>query len=104
MPTLHSSNSQAAASPSSTSREETRSVSSPFDPPRDANGKALPVPGSQTDWERVRHTIKTDAHIPYDPEDGPFDPNDDEAVDAYWNESILQAADGTIIQQPAPRK
>jgi uncharacterized DUF497 family protein len=38
-----------------------------IDPPRDENGRALPVPGSRTDWDRVRHTIATDAHIPYDP-------------------------------------
>lgn len=39
---------------------------------------------SQTDWERVRKNIAEDAPIPYDPEDGPYDPNDAAAVDAYW--------------------
>jgi hypothetical protein len=104
MPTLHSSNSPEPASPSSTLSEETTSVSSPFDPPRDRNGRALPVPGSQTDWAQVRRMIETGAPIPYDPEDGPYDPNDEAAVEAYWEESILVAADGTILQQPAPRK
>jgi len=44
--------------------------------------------------------IATDAPIPYDPEDGPYDPNDDAAVDAYWNQAIIRRADGTIVQQP----
>ena len=39
---------------------------------------------SQTDWERVRKNIVEDARIPYDPEDGPYDPNDEAAVEAYW--------------------
>jgi hypothetical protein len=64
----------------------------------------LPVPGSRTDWDRVRHTIATDAHIPYDPEDGPYDPNDDAAVEAYWSESIIRRANGTIVQQQTPSK
>ncbi len=28
----------------------------------------------------------SDEPIPYDLEDGPYDPNDDAAVDAYWDE------------------
>lgn len=39
---------------------------------------------SQTDWDRVRAFQEGD-RIPYDPEDGPYDPNDDAAVEAYWN-------------------
>ena len=39
---------------------------------------------SQTDLERVRKNITEDAPIPYDPEDGPYDPNDEAAVEAYW--------------------
>ena len=39
---------------------------------------------SKTDWERVRREYDSDAPIPYDPEDGPYDPNDDAAVEAYW--------------------
>jgi hypothetical protein len=38
---------------------------------------------SRTDWDRVRRSITTDEPIPYDandPDDGPYDPNDDEAV------------------------
>jgi ribosomal protein S18 len=42
---------------------------------------------SKTDWERVRKSIATDALIPYDPEDGPYDPNDDEAVESFLTEA-----------------
>lgn len=41
---------------------------------------------SKTDWERVRRSIETDEPIPYDSndsDDGPYDPNDDEAVERF---------------------
>jgi hypothetical protein len=44
---------------------------------------------SKTDWDRVRRDIATDAPIPYDandPNDGPYDPNDDEAVARFLTE------------------
>jgi BrnA antitoxin of type II toxin-antitoxin system len=41
---------------------------------------------SRTDWERVKREYDSNAPIAYDPEDGPYDPNDDAAVDAYWDE------------------
>jgi uncharacterized protein (DUF4415 family) len=44
---------------------------------------------SQTDWERVRRNIAEDAPIPYDPEDGPYDPNDDAAVQAFWDNAVI---------------
>lgn len=44
---------------------------------------------SLTDWERVRRDIAEDRPIPYDPEDGPYDPNDDAAVDAYWAQATI---------------
>ena len=40
---------------------------------------------SRTDWERVRKNIAENTPIPYDPEDGPYDPNDDAATEAYLN-------------------
>ncbi|HWF10607.1 MAG TPA: BrnA antitoxin family protein [Bryobacteraceae bacterium] len=54
---------------------------------------------SLTDWDRVRKEYDSNAPIPYDPEDGPYDPNDDAAVDAYW-------AQATIIRpgQRGPQK
>ncbi len=47
--------------------------------------------GGRTDWERVRREIAADAPIPYDPEDGPYDPNDDDAVQTYWDEGDVLA-------------
>lgn len=44
---------------------------------------------SLTDWDRVRKAYESDAPIPYDPEDGPYDPNDDAAVDAYWAQATI---------------
>jgi uncharacterized protein (DUF4415 family) len=37
---------------------------------------------SETDWERVK-SIRENAPIPYEPEDGPYDPNDAEAARAW---------------------
>jgi hypothetical protein len=45
----------------------------------------MPKPDSKTDWERVKATI--DSPIPYDPEDGPYNPNDDDATERYLRES-----------------
>lgn len=44
---------------------------------------------SRTDWEWVKKQIADDAPVPYDasdPDDGPYDPNDDEAVDRFLTE------------------
>jgi hypothetical protein len=43
-----------------------------------------------SDWERVKKNIAEDAPVPYDPndpDDGPYNPNDEEAVDRFLNES-----------------
>jgi hypothetical protein len=51
----------------------------------------LPSPEpSLSDWEWVRKQIAADAPVPYDasdPDDGPYDPNDDEAVDRFLTEA-----------------
>ena len=50
----------------------------------------MPLPNrDMSDWERVKKNIAEDAPIPYDPEDGPYDPNDDAAVDAYWDKATI---------------
>ncbi len=44
----------------------------------------------KTDWDRVRRSIERDESIPYDandPGDGPYDPNDDKAVDRFLTEA-----------------
>ena len=66
---------------------------------------------SKTDWERVKRRYDSDAPIPYDandPDDGPYDPNDDAAVDAYfkeptiwvgWPNQVMIQKDGVPVNQ-----
>lgn len=50
----------------------------------------MPLPKrDMTDWARVKREYDSDAPIPYDPEDGPYDPNDDAAVDAYFDKATI---------------
>ena len=50
----------------------------------------MPLPNrDMSDWDWVRKQIAEDAPVPYDandPDDGPYDPNDDAAVDAFLTE------------------
>jgi uncharacterized protein (DUF4415 family) len=66
---------------------------------------------SQTDWDHVRRMQTTNAPIPYDagnPDDGPYDPNDDAAVAAYWAEGerlgLVTRGPGKRGPQKAPTK
>jgi len=43
---------------------------------------------SETDWKRVLAFKEGDA-IPYEPEDGPYDPNDAEAARAFFAQADL---------------
>jgi uncharacterized protein (DUF4415 family) len=43
---------------------------------------------TNTNWERVVAVKETDP-IPYDPEDGPYDPNDAEATRAWFAQADL---------------
>jgi hypothetical protein len=51
----------------------------------------MPLPNRDlSDWEWVKQQIATDSPIPYDandPDDGPYDPNDDAAVDRFLTEA-----------------
>jgi len=54
---------------------------------------------------------ETDAPIPYDasdPDDGPYDPNDDAAVEAYWAEGkrlgLVRRGPGKRGPQKSPTK
>ena len=51
--------------------------------------KAKQAIASQTDWVRVKQLYESDAPIPYDPEDGPYDPNDEAATEAYWKAATI---------------
>jgi hypothetical protein len=42
-----------------------------------------------TDWERVKRESDSDAPIPYDPEDGPYDPNDEAATQAFFDQATI---------------
>jgi hypothetical protein len=45
-----------------------------------------------SDWKWVKKQIAADAPVAYDasdPDDGPYDPNDDEAVDRFLTEANL---------------
>lgn len=58
---------------------------------------------SRTDWERVRREIAADAPITYDPndpDDGPYDPNDNAAVEAYWEKGRRR---GLVTRGPGKR-
>jgi hypothetical protein len=51
----------------------------------------MPLPNRDlSDWKWVKEQIAADAPVPYDasdPDDGPYDPNDDAAVDRFLTES-----------------
>lgn len=59
---------------------------------------------SLTNWDRVRKAYESDAPIPYDPEDGPYDPNDDAAVEAYWAEATITRPNHRGPQKVATKK
>jgi hypothetical protein len=50
---------------------------------------------SETDWERVKAFKDGDA-IPYEPEDGPYDPNDAEAARAWLAQADLIRKDKVV--------
>ena len=63
---------------------------------------------SETDWERVLAFKEVDV-IPYEPEDGPYDPNDAEATRAWFAQADL-IRNGKVVRrgkrgpQKAPTK
>jgi uncharacterized protein (DUF4415 family) len=58
---------------------------------------------SETDWERVRRQSAPAAPIPYDPSDGPYDPNDPKAVDKFFA-AATRRRPGQRGPQKAPTK
>jgi hypothetical protein len=61
----------------------------------------MPLPNrDMTDWDQVKKQIAEDAPIPYDsndPDDAPYDPNDDEAVGRFLT-------DANRASPPAPER
>ena len=51
----------------------------------------MTVPGHKdmSDWDRVKREYESDAPIPFDPEDGPYDPNDEAATEAFFKEATI---------------
>jgi hypothetical protein len=61
---------------------------------------------SQSDWAWVKKQIEEDLPIPYDandPDDGPYDPNDDEAVDRFLTEANLVHPAPKAANQPTSK-
>ena len=58
----------------------------------------------RTDWDRVKRESDANAPIPYDREDGPYDPNDDAAVEAHWKAATIVRRPGQRGPQKAPTK
>lgn len=56
---------------------------------------------SKTAWDRVKREYDSDAPIPYDPEDGPYDPNDEAATEAYLNKATITRGwpDSIVVQK-----
>jgi uncharacterized protein (DUF4415 family) len=52
---------------------------------------------SKTDWDRVL-AYKEGAPIPYEPEDGPYDPNDAKAARAWLAQADL-IRNGTVVRR-----
>lgn len=45
---------------------------------------------SKTDWQSVQREARENAPIPFDPETGPYDPNDPAAVAAFFAQATVR--------------
>jgi uncharacterized protein (DUF4415 family) len=59
-----------------------------------ARSEGVMPAGKRSDWARVRREAARDAPIPYEPGDGPYDPNDPVAVDAYLSTAKVTRGPG----------
>lgn len=59
---------------------------------RKRSEEVLATPAS--DWERVKRESGADAPVAYDPASDPYDPNDAQAVEAYWNAATIRRGRG----------
>jgi len=70
-----------------------------------SSGKKTPESRTQppgTDWERVKHEAASDAPVAYDPASDPYDPNDPQAVAAFWAAAQVRRGRGRP-PVPVPR-
>jgi len=58
---------------------------------------------SETDWERVRREAKGDAPILLDTTSESYDPNDEDAVSAYWEGATIRQ-NGVVTGQISRRR
>lgn len=57
---------------------------------------------SRTDWDHVRQADESEIPIPYEPDDGPYDPNDDEATEAFLTKAEVWAGwPNPVLIKPA---
>lgn len=56
-----------------------------------------PAPG--TDWERVKREAAADA--PIDDQTGPYDPNDQSATAAYWQQATITPGRNNAVLRDA---
>ena len=66
--------------------------------------KAMDKGASQTDWKRVKQEAAVKKPIAYSPEDGPYDPNDGAAVDAYWDQATIIHKGKVVRRGRGPQK
>jgi len=63
----------------------------------------MTVPGhkSMTDWKRVKRDYDSNAPIPYDPDEDPYDPNDEAATEAFFKKATIWSGwpDPVLIQK-----
>ena len=59
---------------------------------------------SMTDWERVKRDYNSNAPVPFEPGDEPYDPNDAQAVEAYWNQATIIHKGKVIRKGRGPQK
>ncbi len=62
------------------------------------------VAKSETNWKRVRRESAADAPIPYDPADGPYDPNDAQSAARYLQSATIVRRRGQRGPQKRPTK
>ena len=59
---------------------------------------------SKTDWERVKREAEQNAPIPFDPSIDPYNPNDAQAVEAYWAGAVVKQQGVAVGRVRGPGK